>query len=155
MSVLIGEFAAWSTWGKCRGVIYNTTTGQGLQTTHSITATADSFKTVDGTFFRVAEWPKFEVVGSEIVIYGPFAFTGGVPGTGFGYFDVAGYNFAAAGLTWAPHNLDDKEIQATWVGRNVTLNSGTLAMAYTALDGTASGGQSAPDTSTTITSFDL
>lgn len=153
---IIGETEAFSTWGKCRGVLYKTTTGLGGGNTHSLVATSDSWKTIDGTFFRMAEWPKIVPIYPDVTaITGPYAFASGAPGTGFGSWSLAGYNFVDPSMGYAPHNLDDKEIQATWVGRTVTLNSGNLAMAYSALNGTTGAGQSAPDTSSYVVSFDL
>ena len=154
MGVVIGQdtSGATSTWGSLRGVIYNTTTGLSLIASHNLVAT-DAFTPTDGGLFRSACWPYYTTSGSNFAISGAFAFATNNGTTG--YFSVKGYNYDGSVDTYAPHNMDDQEIQSYWVGRDVTLDSGVEVMTYDALDGTTANYQTVSNTATDVVSFDL
>jgi len=154
MGEVIGQDpgGSYSTWGQVRGVIYDTTAGLGAQSQHSLEV-IDGFIPAAGCLFRSATWPYTVASGSNTAISGAFALLGN-NGTN-GLFSIQGYNFDGSVDVYAPHNLDDEEIQGVWVGRDVVFNSGAEAMTYAGLDGTTASVQLVSVLATSVTSFDL
>ena len=109
------------------------------------------------TFFRCAYHYYLEgwiTVGgfSGVAWYGPFAFPTTVFAPSNNFF-VGAYD-PNPDNPYAYNNLDDVEIQAYWVGRDVLIDSTTYTMAYSALNG-VNGSFQTVSPSTTVISFDL
>lgn len=158
MGELIGNTEAYSTWGRCRTPIFNSTVGLGVINAHNCVAN-DGFFPANGGLFRCSSWVyqyNWDSGGTTET-----AFVGAI-GNAFnqagpppaGYFWVGAAN-ADPAEAYAPNNLDDVEVQAYWVGRDVVLDSGTNVMAYVALNGVNASFQTVGATTTSILSFDL
>jgi hypothetical protein len=157
MGFVIGDSDAFSTWARCRTPIFNTYFGAtgGNPGLHNLTA-SQGYVTQANTFFRCAQpWyiETYEVSPGtfETGWYGPFAFPG-PPFPTSNQFWVGAINpdpFAP----YKPNLLDDVEIQAYWVGRNVVIDATTYTMSYSALDGT--GSFQTISLSASVISFDL
>lgn len=159
MGFVIGGSATYSTWGRCRTPIFNSVAGISTINAHNYVA-SDGFAPVNGGFFRCSAWVSTynwtDSGGSpQTAFIGPIgnAFNqSGPPPQGF--FWVGAVN-ADPAETYGPNNLDDVEVQAYWVGRDVVLDSGTNAMSYSALNGVNGSFQSVGGSTSTILSFDL
>ena len=160
MGVLIGTTDANSTWGKNRTPIFRSThgaTGAGSASFgHNLTAN-DGWGTENYTYFRCSQhWTRSFWTDSSGNIRtqwnGPFAFPAPPfpPNTGFlvGAFDPDMAEF------YAPNYLDDVEVQASWVGRNVVIDAATYTMSYSALNGVMGSFQTITPSASVI-SFDL
>jgi hypothetical protein len=155
MGVLIGASETNSTWGRCRTPIFSTYFGVRLAG-HNLEAT-DGWASEANTFFRCGQWVTSVVWidGGGLPqsgLNGPMAFPGSPFPASTG-FVVGAYNTDPA-ETYAPNYLDDVEIQATWVGRDVVIDAATYTMAYSALNGVTGSFQTITS-STDVISFDL
>lgn len=159
MGELIGDSANYSTWGRCRTPIFNSTVGISIINAHNYVAT-DGFFPANGGLFRCSAWVSqytwIDGGGTTQTAYvgtiGNAFNQAGPPATGFFWVGASNADPAEA---YGPNNLDDVEVQAYWVGRDVVLDSGTNAMAYAGLNGVNGSFQSVGGTTTTIVSFDL
>jgi hypothetical protein len=156
MGVLIGATADNSTWGKNRTPIFSTYFAWQLAS-HNLICT-DGFAPENGGFFRAARWPELafwtDPLGATQTSWlGAFAYPGSPLPTSIQFF-IGGFNVDPADA-YAPNYLDDVEVQAHWVGRNVVLDpSGTYAMDYAALNG-VNGSFQTVSPSNDVLSFDL
>jgi hypothetical protein len=161
MGEVIGGSDAFSTWGKCRTPIfksYHGATGPGTSNggNHNLQGT-NGYLTQKYTFFRCARhWTvSFWDDGSGIPrtqFNGPFAFPN-PPFPPTTQFLVGAYDPDMAEV-YAPHFLDDVEIQAAWVGRGVVIDGSTYSMDYSALNGETGSAQTITSSAAVI-SFDL
>ncbi len=158
MGFVIGETDAFSTWGRCRTPIYRGYLGAvgagGGE--HNLSA-SDALMTQANTFFRCAYHYYLEgwtTPGgtSGVAWYGPFANPANPfpPST---QFFVGAYE-PNPDNPYAYNNLDDVEIQAYWVGRDVLIDATTYSMDYVALNGVTGSFQTITSSSAVI-SFDL
>lgn len=155
MGVTIGASATYSTWGRCRTPIfktYLTWTGG----SHNLIC-SDGWASQANNFFRCANWP-------QIVSW---VDSGGIPQSGtqgaIAYpgpplpsstaFYLGGFNTDPS-EPYAPNYLDDVEVQAYWVGRDVVIDATTYTMAYSALNGVTGSFQTITSSASVI-SFDL
>jgi len=157
MGFVIGGTDAFSTWGRCRTPIFDGYLGavgaNGGE--HNLSASA-AWMTQANTFFRCAYHfylePWTTPGGSGTGWYGPFAFPTSV-------FPVSTQFYVGAyepnpDETYAPNLLDDVEVQAYWVGRDVLIDATTYSMDYVALNGVTGSFQTITS-STEVISFDL
>jgi hypothetical protein len=154
MGVMIGASADNSTWGKNRTPIFSTYFAWQLAS-HNLICT-DGFSPENGGFFRAARWPDFTFWTdsggtSQVGVVGAMAYPG-APISGSQFY-IGGFNTDPA-EPYAPNFLDDVEVQAYWVGRDVVLDSGTYSMAYVALNGVTGSFQTVA-ASNDVLSFDL
>ena len=157
MGVVIGASDAFSTWGRCRTPIFNTyfgATGANAGA-HNLTA-SQGYVSQANTFFRCAQHWYLDLwddgTGTiQTAWYGPFAFPG-PPFPASTSFIVGALN--AEPGPYAPNFLDDVEIQAYWVGRNVVIDATTYTMDYSALNGVYGSFQTIT-ASASVISFDL
>jgi hypothetical protein len=155
MGFIIGNNSGYSTWGKCRTPVFNKLEGMPGFFSHNNVA-SDGFAPANGGYFRCANWKYYQTDESGNPNFiGPFAYALGAGG-GVGYtFRIGAFGIDPNDMTLSPNLLDDLEIQQSWVGRGAVLNTGTISMAYVALDGLANSGQSVPTGSVTVDSLDL
>jgi hypothetical protein len=160
MGFVIGGTDEFSTWSKCRTPIYKGYLGAVGNSAgdHNFSGASDALMTEASTFFRCAYHfylePWTSVGGfSGVAWYGPFANPASffpLPST---QFFVGAYE-PNPDNPYAYNNLDDVEVQAYWVGRSVVIDTGTYAMAYSALNG-VNGSSQTIASSTEVISFDL
>ena len=155
MGYMIGETDEFSTWGRCRTPIFKSYQAW-TQGTHNLISSS-AFTTQANTFFRCALGPLLEswIDGdgnTRTAFVGAFAFPG-PPFPASPAFYVGPYDYDPD-ETYAPHHLDDVEIQGYWVGRNVQIDSNNYAMAYVALNGVNGSFQTITPASNVI-AFDL
>jgi hypothetical protein len=154
MGFLIGASEGNSTWGRCRSPILKPY--QFILGAHNLT-NIYGWVSQANTFFRVGSWPYLntwtdsdgnthvEVVGPQATPSSPFP-----PSTAFKICSINNDPYEA----YTPNLLDDVEVQAYWVGRDVVIDASTYAMAYSALDG-VTGSFQAITSSNDVISFDL
>lgn len=157
MGVLIGDSAENSTWGKNRTPIFSTYLGISSDSGNHNLVASDGWAAESGSFFRCAQWWEFTFWTdsggtSQTGWLGPFAFPGS-PFPLLSVFYVGAYNTDPA-EPYAPNFLDDDEVQAVWVGRDVVIDSFTYSMSYSALNGVTGSSQSITPSADVI-SFDL
>jgi hypothetical protein len=158
MGEIIGGSNSFSTWGICRTPIFDGYLGAvgANGGDHNLSASA-AWMTQANTFFRCASHYYLEAWstpggGSGVGWYGPFAFPTSV-------FPVSTQFFVGAyepnpDEVYAPNLLDDVEVQAYWVGRNVQIDAASYAMDYVALNGVTGSFQTITP-SASVVSFDL
>ncbi len=158
MGFVIGGTDEFSTWSKCRTPIYKGYLGAVGNSAgdHNFSGASDALMTEANTFFRCAYHfyllPWTSATASGVGWYGPFA-------NPASFFPASTQFFVGAydqdpDEPYAPNNLDDVEVQAYWVGRSVVIDTGTYAMAYSALNG-VNGSSQTIASSTEVISFDL
>ena len=159
MGFVIGGSDEFSTWSKCRTPIFKGYLGAVGNSAgdHNFSGASDALMTQANTFFRCAYHFYLEswttpggTTGTGW--YGPFAFPTSV-------FPVSSQFYVGAyepnpNEVYAPNLLDDVEVQAYWVGRNVQIDASTYAMDYVALNGVMGSFQTISPSSSVI-SFDL
>lgn len=155
MGVLIGATDEYSTWGRNRTPIFSTYFGLQFGA-HNLTAT-DGWASQSNSFFRCASWPYLiswiDPDGlTQTGFVGPYAFPGNPFPTSSSFY-VGAFNTDPI-EPYAPNLLDDVEVQAYWVGRNVVIDSTTYSMAYSALNGVTGSFQTITP-SADVVSFDL
>lgn len=159
MGFVIGATDEFSTWGKCRTPIFNGYLGSvgNPAGDHNFSGASDAWMSQANTFFRCAYHYYLEGWddGSGIIRvgwYGPFAFPA-VPFVSSNQFFIGAYD-PDHNQTYAPNLLDDVEVQAYWVGRNVQIDASTYSMDYSALNGVTGSFQTISPSNNVI-SFDL